>query len=189
MSDDEAALVKRCLAGDEAGLRAFVERFQGAVFGLCYRLLGHRQDAEDVVQETFLRAVRNLHRWDSQRPLRPWLLTIAANRCRTLLEKRRRLPRTTGSGTTPDRREWPDTREELAEELQKALNTLREEYRTCFVLFYLNGLSCAEVAQTMGCPEGTVKTWLHRARAELAEYLERRGIVPEIKHELRHLPS
>ena len=60
-----------------------VNRFRGQVFGLCYRMLGQRQDAEDAAQETFVRVLKNLHRWDPARPFEPWLLTIAGNRCRT----------------------------------------------------------------------------------------------------------
>ena len=66
-------------------MAALVDRFQGQVFGLCYRMLGHRQDAEDVTQESFSRALRSLKSWDNQRAFRPWLMAIAGNRCRTWL--------------------------------------------------------------------------------------------------------
>ena len=59
-ADDDAALVERCLSGEEAGVRLLVERFQGMVFGLCYRMLGQREDAEDVAQDVFLRIFRSL---------------------------------------------------------------------------------------------------------------------------------
>ena len=126
--------------------------------------------------KTFLRAFRNLHRWDQERPLRPWLLTIAANRCRTHLEERGRRPTPTDlqADWLPERRR-PDGRDD-AEEIQEALATLRPEYQQCFVLFYQQELSVQEVAEVLDCPEGTVKTWLHRARKEMAEYLRKRGI-------------
>ena len=73
---------------------------------------------------------------------------------------------------------------DLAEELQRALENVREEYCTCFVLFYQQELSIAEIAEILGCPQGTVKTWLHRARRELAEQLKRRGYGPEAHYEL-----
>src|SRR3712207_226810 len=85
---DDATLVRRCLRNDTHAVRALVERFQGAVFGLCVRLLRHRHDAEDVTQEVFLRVFRSLRRWDAGRPLRPWVLGIAVNRCRTWLARR-----------------------------------------------------------------------------------------------------
>jgi len=92
VNEDDAAQVRSCLDGNTEAMRAFVARFQSSIFGLCFRMLGHRQDAEDVVQEVFVRAFRSLHQWDPERTLKPWLLTIAANRCRTFLSKRARRP-------------------------------------------------------------------------------------------------
>lgn len=175
----EVELVQGCLAGDVSSQRAFVERFQGLLFGLCLRMLRHRQDAEDIVQDVFVRAFRNLHRWDRVRPLRPWLLTIAANRCRTHLEDRNRRPISADlvADIVPDRpRNSP---RDDAEEVQQALQQLRPEYRQSFVLFYLQELSVKEVAEILECPEGTVKIWLHRARKEMAEYFRQRGFVPD----------
>ena len=184
---DDASLVQRCLDGDETGMRTLVERFQGIVFGLCHRMLGHREDAEDVAQDVFLRMFRSLQKWDSSRPFRPWLLTIAANRCRTALSKRMRLPVATELQIHP-----PSVASELesiglAEELQLALGELRDDYRMCFVLFHQQELSCAEVAEIMQCPQGTVKTWLHRARRKLADNLIRRGVVTDAGFELHRI--
>jgi len=156
--------------------RQFVERFEGMIFGLCLRMLGRRHDAEDVAQEVFLRAFRNLYRWDRQRPLRPWLLTIAANRCRTHLEERGRRPTPTDFQVDWLTDRPPRDDHDNAEEIQQALATLRMKYQQCFVLFYQQELSVQEVAEVLDCPEGTIKTWLHRARKELAEYLRKRGI-------------
>src|SRR5687767_12551031 len=89
---DLQALVGLCLGGDQAAMIALVERYRGQVFGLCYRMLGQRQDAEDAAQETFVRILKNLHRWDQARDFEPWLLAIAGNRCRTALAARRRKP-------------------------------------------------------------------------------------------------
>ena len=183
MTEDDAELVRNCLNGRESGLRQMTERYQGMVFGICYRMLGHREDAEDVTQETFLRAFRSLHRWDSTRPFKPWLLTIAVNRCRTLLGQRARRPSTTEFVSqfpaNPDR-----PQHDLAEELQLALETLRENYRSCFILFHHEELGCAEIGEILGCPEGTVKTWLYRARRQLADHLRRRGITPHVEPKL-----
>ena len=181
MDVSEVELVQGCLAGDIACQRLFVERFEGMIFGLCLRMLCRRHDAEDVAQEVFLRAFRNLHRWDGERPLRPWLLTIAGNRCRTHWEERGRRPTPTDlqADWLPERTRT-DSRDD-AEEIQKALVTLRPEYQQCFVLFYQQELSVEEVAEVLDCPEGTVKTWLHRARKEMADLLRKRGLDPHEK--------
>ena len=85
-------MVRRCLRGEAAAVRSLIERFQGEVFGLCMRLLNHRQDAEDVTQEVFLRVFRSLRRWDATRPLKPWVMGITVNRCRTWISQRARRP-------------------------------------------------------------------------------------------------
>ncbi len=178
-------LVRQCLAGDQGAMLDLVERFQGQVFGLCYRMLGQRQDAEDAAQETFVRVLKNLHRWDPGRDFEPWLLAIAGNRCRTALSTRKRRPVSDGMvEQLPD--DAPDERaaQHLDEEVQLALATVRDEYRQAFVLFHEHELSYAEIAESMNIPLGTVKTWVHRARKELIEELRRRGVVPEPRHEL-----
>ena len=171
----EVELVERCLAGEIAATRTFVETFQGTIFGLCYRMVGQREDAEDITQEVFTRAFRSLKSWDQVRPLKPWLLMIAANCCRTALTKRQR--QATASEVVDDLPARPDggASSEFVETIQKALETLREDHRTCFVLFYEQELSVSEIGEMMGCPEGTVKTWLHRARRDVAAILRSQG--------------
>lgn len=186
MTVADAALVERCLNGESEAMRAFVGRFQGRVFGVCFRILGHREDAEDVAQDVFLRVFRNLHRWDSGRPIIPWLMTITVNRCRTVLQQRSRLPSPSEFVESTESNDLAD-HSDLAEELQLGLEQLREEYRTCFLLFYQQELSCVEIGEALDCPEGTVKTWLHRARRELADFLRRRGVGPDVQSELQRV--
>jgi RNA polymerase sigma-70 factor, ECF subfamily len=182
---DTVELVRSCLASDADGWTAFVTRFQQPVFGLCLRMLRHRQDAEDVAQDSLVRAIRNLHRWDPQRPLLPWLLTITANRCRTALQRRNRRPLASDFAIEPAQAASRQPDGEIAEEVTLALEELRDEYRECFILFYQAELGCAEISEVMGCPVGTVKTWLHRARNQVAERLRRRGMTGETIHELQ----
>ncbi len=176
---DDAALVEALRSGDPQAPRLLIERFQGVVFGLCFRMMNHQQDAEDVAQETFMRALRSMARFDVKRPIRPWLLEIAANRCRTALSRRSRRPilALAESGVErADPRPPVADPEDLAGELELALSSLRAEYRLVFVLFHEQNLMYDEIAQVVSRPVGTVKTWLHRARAQLAEILSRRGV-------------
>lgn len=174
---DDSALVEALLAGDPDAPRSLVQRYQTDVFALCFRMMGHRQDAEDVAQETFLRALRGIQGFETGRPVRPWLLGIAANRCRTALGKRaRRPPLAEGAEDREDHRPGLSDPDDLAGELARALEQIRPEYRTVFTLFHEENLPYEEIAQAIERPVGTVKTWLHRARAELANHLGRGGV-------------
>jgi RNA polymerase sigma-70 factor, ECF subfamily len=179
-ADDLRPLIRRCLTGDQGAMLTLVERFRGQVFGLCYRMLGHRQDAEDVAQETFVRVLKNLHRWDAARDFEPWLFAIAGNRCRTALSTRKSRP---PAETLPEQISdgLPDMQaaKNLAEEVTLALAGIREDYRQAFVLFHEHELSYGEIAEAMSVPLGTVKTWVHRARRVLIDELQRRGVVGE----------
>jgi RNA polymerase sigma factor (sigma-70 family) len=179
MPMDDPALVEALRAGDSQAPRLLIEQYQGVVFGLCYRMMNHQQDAEDVTQETFVRALRSMVRFDANRPIRPWLLEIAANRCRTALARRSRRPILAPADSVADRadpRAAVADPDDLAGELEQALSCLRPEYRLVFVLFHEQNLMYEEIAQAISRPVGTVKTWLHRARAQLAENLSRRGV-------------
>ena len=188
MSEDVRELVGRCRGGDQAAMVELVDRYRGQVFGLCYRMLRHRQDAEDVTQESFVRALRGLHTWDSQRDFLPWLLAIAGNRCRTHLASRMRRPPTTSlvDHLSDDAVEITAARN-LAEEIELALSNLRNEYRQAFLLFHQHELSYAQISATLDCPLGTVKTWVHRARRELVAQLRHRGVLQELRHAVRRV--
>ncbi|MBL8890711.1 MAG: RNA polymerase sigma factor [Planctomycetaceae bacterium] len=178
MTEDAAfdikGVVAGCLAGRESSMIALVRHYHGLVFSLCLRLLGQRQDAEDATQETFSRVLRSLSQWDSTRRFEPWLLTVAGNRCRTKMAKRRR--QVSHSMEDCDQIESATTDSGLIlEEVRAGLRLLREEYRTVFIKFHLEHRSFEEIAEDLGMPYATVKTWCHRARKELADILSRRG--------------
>jgi RNA polymerase sigma-70 factor (ECF subfamily) len=174
---NDLELVRALKSGDVDAPRRLVEQYQSLLFSMCMRMLNHRQDAEDVLQDTFVRALRGIRGFDENRPLRPWLLGIAANRCRTALSRRGRRPIVSelleaeagrgGAVADPD---------DLGGELARAIADLRPKYRMVFIMYHEQGLPYEEIGQAMGCPLGTVKTWIHRARAQLAEALARRGL-------------
>jgi RNA polymerase sigma factor (sigma-70 family) len=184
VSADDVLLVRRCLRGDAAAMERLVATYQADVFGLSVRLLQHRHDAEDVAQEVFLRVFRSLRRWDSRRPLRPWIMGITVNRCRTWLAQRARRPELIAYLHETASRDVADESSELTREIRAAVQDLRAEYRTVFVLFHERGLPYEEIAQTLRKPVGTVKTWLHRARLDVLDRLRKRGMISEVGHEL-----
>jgi RNA polymerase sigma factor (sigma-70 family) len=175
----DAALVRRCLEGDPNACRELVERFQADIQAVCRRLLSHTHDAEDVTQEVFLRVFRSLRGWDATRPLKPWVLGITINRCRTWVGRRARNPELADFlHETPDHRPSDDS-SELRTVIRLAVDELRHDYREVFVLFHESGQSYEEISQAIDRPVGTVKTWLHRARVQLLDRLRNLGLVPD----------
>jgi RNA polymerase sigma-70 factor (ECF subfamily) len=165
-------------------MRGLVEQFQGDVYGLCVRLLSDRHEAEDVAQEVFLRVFRSLRSWDKSRPLKPWIIGIAVNRCRTYLAKRGRRPELVEYLQDIAVGPPADDSAELIREIRTALEQLRPEFRQAFVLFHERGLPYETIAEALDCPVGTIKTWLHRARLQVLELLRKRGMVTEANREL-----
>jgi RNA polymerase sigma-70 factor (ECF subfamily) len=177
--------VSRFLAGDVTGFEIIVRRYSGMVFGLAARLVGPL-DAEDVVQETFLRAFRALESFRGESALKTWLYTIALNRIRVrrgTLARLRGLFGTGRSGATPDfslldtaadPERTPEENALLSDQrrrLRKAVHDLPEEFRMAVVLRDLEGLSYEDVASVLTVPVGTVRSRLARGRALLKEAL------------------
>ncbi|HMP60928.1 MAG TPA: sigma-70 family RNA polymerase sigma factor [Gemmatales bacterium] len=174
-------LVRRCQRGDEAATVELVERFQRDVYGVCLRLLADPHEAEDVAQEVFLRVFRSLGSWDGERPLRPWIMAIAVNRCRTFLGKRQRRPRPTEDlSEQPARADEAQPHNELLSEIRLALAGVRPEFQEVFVLFHEQGWPYEWIAQVMDRPVGTIKTWLHRVRLQVLDHLRSRGMLHEV---------
>lgn len=173
---EEALLISRARDGDQEAFQQLVERYQGAVYNLAYRMLGDPGDAEDAAQEIFVRIYRQLGRYDPARKFSTWVLAIATNFCIDQL-RRRRMQLVPLENIIP----WARSREsgpegeaitqEERDEVQRLITRLPEKYRAPLVLRYFDELSCAEIAEVLGMPEGTVKTQIHRARKALGKLL------------------
>ena len=175
---DESTLIRHAANGDAAAWEPLVLAHQEAVFRLSYLLLGDPDDAEDIAQETFLRAWNHLKRFDTTRPLRPWLLSIASN----LASNRRRSAGRYLSALTRAFRNEPvsstsieekSTRHLEASQLWKAVQTLSVPDQQIVYLRYFLDLSVAETAEVLRIAEGTVKSRLSRALDRL------RGIIQQ----------
>ncbi len=178
MNESNALLAKQFHQSDEIAFAKLMNRHHQLVFRVCLRILGHRQDAEDATQETFSRVARYLHRWDPKRPLEPWLVAIAGNRSRTLLAKKRTVQSFTLVSDPPCEQVHADRdAATLREELDLALVQLPDCQRTAFELFHHRSFSYAQIARKMNCPEGTIKTWVHRARGSIIQQLRQRDVV------------
>jgi RNA polymerase sigma-70 factor, ECF subfamily len=173
---EEAILISRARDGDQEAFRQLVERYQGAVYNLAYRMLGDPGDAEDAAQEIFVRIYRQLGRYDPARKFSTWTLAIATNYCIDQLRRRRMqlvpleniIPWARARDAGP---EGEAITQEQRDEVQRLITQLPEKYRAPLVLRYFDELSCAEIAEVLGMPEGTVKTQIHRARKALGKLM------------------
>jgi RNA polymerase sigma-70 factor (ECF subfamily) len=193
---DDAAVVRRVLAGEQGAYGALVDRYGRRLFWSCRRLLGDPDEAEDVVQETFVRAYRHLGEYDPARRFYTWIYTIARNRCLNVLRSRkawgmRRLDPggdpaagdADGGSETPapqvastDDPSAGVERRELAAALAECLETLPEEQRACFELRHGEELRYEEIAEVLAVPVGTVMSRLARARAKMRACLSAKGV-------------
>lgn len=174
----ERMLVEACQANDPMALKDMVERFQVDVYRVCCRLMSDPHEAEDLAQEAFIRVFRSLHTWDKERPLKPWIVSIAINRCRTALAKRARRPSLSPLlDCNPGREVSAERSTDLQQEIDAAVDGLRTEYREVFILFHTEEIPYETIGSMMRKPVGTIKTWLHRARLAVVERLRERGVV------------
>lgn len=180
---DEAALLARIAAGETRGYSILVERYQRRLWWSCLRLLGDSDEADDVVQETFVRAYQKIGDYDPAFRFYTWIYRIARNRCLNVLRRRRtwRTVSLSDLGEAPPVAE-PGGAEGLAEEreLAAALAACREalpaDQRECFDLRHAEEFSYAEIAAATGVPQGTVMSRLSRAREKMRQCLESKGI-------------
>ena len=161
--------------GDANAFAHLVERYQNAVYYLCYRMLGNARDAEDAAQETFLRVYKSINRYDKQRKFSTWILSIATNYCIDQLRKRRLLTLSLDAipyldvphtGPTP---ESSLVMEENQEQVRTLLASLGPKDRAAIVMRYWYDFSYDEIAETLSLTNSAVKSRLHRARRRLAQ--------------------
>lgn len=191
MGKGDDQLVAEAIAGAQPAYRDLVERYERPVFNLVARMVHDRTLAEDLAQDAFVKAFRHLETYrPEQGKFSNWLFKIAHN---TAIDHLRRagldtVPLDAGPEEADFHAILPDLqtaspldsalRRDLAEALQAAVAELRPEYREVVVLRHQEGLSYDEIAEIANLPLGTVKTYLHRARKELAELLGAAGWGP-----------
>ena len=174
----EGELVRHARAGDVAAWEQLVLAHQEAVFRLAYLILGDPADAQDAAQDALIRAYRALDGFDESRPLRPWLLTIVANQARNRRRAAWRYIQALQRGllAEPDaaKRSAPDPADQGdGNELWQAVRRLNPADQEVIYLRYFLELPVSEAAQTLGVPDGTVKSRLNRALARLREVIQR----------------
>jgi RNA polymerase sigma-70 factor (ECF subfamily) len=177
---DDVRLIAATLAGDRAAFGRLVRHHQDRLFNTLMHVTGSREDAEDVVQDTFVQAFARLERFEQRAQFYTWIYRIAFNIWATY--RRRRRPQLSidgardGAGITlSDRTEAPPIQLERREQIslvRSALAALAEDARTILVLREIDGCCYEEIAEILSLPVGTVRSRLHRARLQLKRQLE-----------------
>jgi RNA polymerase sigma-70 factor (ECF subfamily) len=171
----DGALVARARAGDSSAFDALVRFYMEQAFRVAYRVVGHREDAEDLVQEAFLAAYQYLDSFEIGRPFGPWLMRIVLNRGANLRRSRARRstePETEAVSDAPSALDESERRD-TGRILQHALATLSERQRLIVTMFDVDGLTSAEIGEMMELAPGTVRWHLHEARRQLRGVLGR----------------
>ncbi|MDD9150003.1 MULTISPECIES: RNA polymerase sigma factor SigW [unclassified Sporolactobacillus] len=180
MEQKEKRLIRRVKKGDHQAFAELVDRYKNSVFAICLRMVGNRQEAEDLSQETFIRAYKHIDQFDNNRSFSTWIFRIATNL--SIDSLRRKKPSVSldaeipgadgivlkellsGGEILPDER---IIRAEMEKIIQHEISLLPEKYRSAVILKYIEDLSLKEISEIMGIPVGTVKTRIHRGREML----------------------
>lgn len=192
-ASETAALVEQARQGDARAFEALVNRYKDKIYVYVNRMIHDSVEAEDITQDTFLRAYQSLVNFRGASSFQTWLYRIASNLVIDAVRRRKRrddgnisldAPVDTDEGEVgrdlPDERRGP---EELAagaavqEEVRNAISQISPKLQPVLVMYDLQGMSYQEIADVMGCPLGTVKSRLFNARAQLKEMLEERGVI------------
>ena len=171
----EAAAIRRVQAGDGEAFDPIVRRYMRTAYAVAFRVLGHREDAEDVVQEAFLAALANIRSFDTSRRFGPWLYRIVMTRGLNFRKSRSRRAAEPLEDAGPASGDaGPAAAAEhagLRDTVTTALARLPERQRMVVQLFELDGFSGAEIAEMLGVSPGTVRWYLHEARQSLRRML------------------
>lgn len=178
---DDQELMRRVRSGDYSPVSEIYDRYASRLYNFAYRFLRNREGAEDAVQETFMRMIKNSSQFHPDGKLTTWLFAITANWCRDFLRKADNRPKESSDvllGAPAPADYSPHRRLEVREverQLERALSKLEPDAREVIVLFKYQGFSHAEIAQIAGCSEGAVKLRVFRAMKALKEALAPTG--------------
>ena len=183
VTSDEKQLIRECLAGRTEAFGELVIRYQDRLFNALCGILGSPDDARDVAQDAFVQAFQKLKTFRGQSAFYSWLFRIALNAAASQKRRKRRRSTAAGISSDPSVHDPPDPRPDAAPShametterqaaVQSALAQLAAEFRVPLVMKEIDNLKYHEIAAILGCPVGTVRSRIHRARGELRQRLE-----------------
>ncbi len=170
----ELELVQKSRKGDTEAFAELVRKHQQIVFNIAYRFMRDTELAEDMAQESFIKAFKHIKGFRGDCAFSTWLYRVTCSVCLTELNRRKKkieveLPKNTSIGSVENK----VSEQEIAEKVRECVTRLSDRYSTVLTLYYLNGVSYEEIAEIMGIPVGTLKTWMFRARKQLRGIVEK----------------
>lgn len=172
LSDIE--LVKRAQKGDTEAFSELVRKYQTVVYNLAYRFMRDKDLAEDMAQESFVKAYKHLSGFRGDCAFATWLYRVTCTVCITELNRRKKRGEVELQPNIPETGyEENHSDKEIAEKIRECVVLLPPKYATVITLYYLNGMSYEEIADIMDIPVGTLKTWMFRARKQLRRIVDR----------------
>lgn len=172
---DDVALARLARSGDRAAFDELVRRYQKKVYRIAFGVLRSTHDADDAVQDVFLRAYRYLPSFEASRSFESWLMGIAMNQARTLRGRRRAPPGETARIALPGK---PAPDSEMHAAALQAVSALPEKQREAMLLYLNTELTTHEIGEILGCSRGAAGVHLHRARAALRKALGPWSVLP-----------
>jgi RNA polymerase sigma-70 factor (ECF subfamily) len=186
--DQEKLLIQKCKNGDIPSFEILIESYQKKVFNIAYRMLSNADDASDVAQEVFLKVFKSIANFKEESSLSTWIYRITTNVCLDEMRRRKKTAVISMNSTIQlgdgeidiqieDESLHPDEiveEKELKDEVKKAIESLNDEHKIVIILRDINGLSYDEIANTLQCSLGTVKSRINRARNSLKSILLKR---------------
>lgn len=170
----ELELVQRSQRGDVEAFSTLVRKYQQVVYNIAYRFVRDPNLAEDMAQESFLKAYKHIKGFRGDCAFSTWLYRVTCSVCLTELSKRKKRGEVELQPNTPTSSvESNVTERELAEKIRNCVTLLPERYAMVLTLYYLNGLPYEEIAEILEIPVGTLKTWMFRARKQLRKVVEK----------------
>lgn len=168
--DEESAWIQASLQGDPQAFAALVERYQQMIHALAYRMTGSISEAEDLAQETFIRAYQQMHTFRGEAKFSSWLYRIGANTCLNWRQRQQRRERLHEELGRQDNHSGHDG--EIKDRVQAALLRLPAKQRAAIILTIYEGMNHAEAARALGCSETTVSWRVFVARKQLKGWLQ-----------------
>ncbi|HOQ32756.1 MAG TPA: RNA polymerase sigma factor [Candidatus Hydrogenedens sp.] len=170
----ELELVRKSQKGDTEAFAELVRKYQQIVFNISYRFMRDTNLAEDMAQESFIKAFKHIKGFRGDCAFSTWLYRVTCSVCLTELNRRKKRAEVELQPDTPvGSVETKINEYEIAEKIRKCVTNLSDRYATVLTLYYLNGISYEEIAEIMDIPVGTLKTWMFRARKQLRKIVEK----------------